>query len=98
MGHLTGLLSKITPAVEAETITKENRTSSNADFVENVAEINVRKCAKEVLGRSEIIKDLVEKGKVGIIGAMYDVTSGKVQFYEDTFLAKTPVKEGLQVA
>ena len=36
MGHLSTLLSKIEPAVEEETTTKENRTSNNQEFVENV--------------------------------------------------------------
>ena len=97
LGHLSGLLSKIAPAVEEEKEILDNRTSSNADFVEKVAEINVRSSVKEVLKKSEIIKELVEEGRVGIIGAMYDVASGKVDFYEDTFLMKIPVKKMMEV-
>lgn len=84
MGNLTTLLSKIQPCVEAETATAENRTSANEAFVENVANINVHKAVRDIMEHSPIIKEMVQEGKVGIIGAMYDVTSGKVEFYEDT--------------
>ncbi|ANE51170.1 carbonic anhydrase family protein [Flavisolibacter tropicus] len=83
LGNLTHLLSKIEPSVQAETETKENRSSANSVFVENVANINVHKAVKEILEKSPILKDLIDQGKVGIVGAMYDVTSGKVEFYED---------------
>ena len=43
MGNLTELLSKIQPAVYQENVTKKDRTSANYTFVENVAEINVKR-------------------------------------------------------
>jgi carbonic anhydrase len=84
MGHLSTLLSKIKPAVNDETATKENRSSGNATFVENVAKINVERNVQEILNRSNILREMVNEGKVGIAGAMYDVSSGRVEFYEDT--------------
>jgi len=86
MGNLTTLLSKIEPAVAAESETKENRSSSNSEFVENVATINVRRNVQEILNKSDILREMVEKGEIGIVGAMYDVTTGKVDFYEDTLV------------
>jgi len=84
LGNLTGLLSKIEPAVSAEQQTKDNRTSANTEFVENVSKLNVVKNVEEILNRSEILKDMVEQGQVGIVGGMYDITTGKVEFYEET--------------
>jgi carbonic anhydrase len=98
LGHLSQLLSKITPSIEEEKETLENRTSTNTKFVENVANINVRRSVREILKRSEIIKQLVEEGKVGIIGAMYDVSSGKVDFYEDSTLIDNFLAAKLQTA
>jgi carbonic anhydrase len=86
LGHLSGLLQKIQPAIEAEHSVRENRTASNSQFVEEVAKINVERSVNEILNRSEIIRELVDQGKIGIAGAMYDVTSGKVEFYENTKL------------
>jgi len=89
LGHLSGLLHKIQPAVDAETLTKENRNSSNGSFVEEVARINVEQTVEHILEKSPVLSQLVEEGKIGIIGAMYDVSSGKVEFYDRTLVMKT---------
>jgi carbonic anhydrase len=85
LGHLTGLLSKITPAVDEEVETKENRNSSNADFVENVAALNVNHSVQSIMERSPIIKELVENGQIGIVGGMHDITTGEVVFYPNQY-------------
>lgn len=84
MGNLTALLSKIRPAVDDEKETTENRTSSNATFVENVSTINVKRTVKSIMERSPILKEMIEKGEIGIIGATHDITSGEVHFYSET--------------
>ena len=88
LGNLTAVISKIEPAVQAETTVKENRSSANPEFVEKVSEINVRRTVQEILNRSEILREMVEQGQIGIIGGMYDVTSGVVEFYDDTLVLK----------
>lgn len=85
MGHLTGLLSKIKPAVDEETDTTENRNSNNADFVENVAALNVNHSVQSIMERSPIIKELVEKSQIGIVGGMHDISTGEVIFYPNQF-------------
>ena len=84
MGNLTYLLSKLQPAIREEKETTEGRNSNNPEFVENVAEINVRRTVKQILATSPILKEMVEKGEIGIIGGMYDVAKGEVKFYDDT--------------
>ncbi len=81
MGNLTSLLSKIRPAVDDETSTKENRDSSNAVFVENVAAINVKRTVKYIKERSPILKEMIEEKKIGIVGGMHDISTGEVTFY-----------------
>lgn len=83
MGNLTALLSKIQPAVHNETETKENRTSKNTSFVENVASINVQRSVKAIMERSPILKEMIEKGEIGLIGGMHELSTGQVSFYED---------------
>jgi carbonic anhydrase len=85
MGNLTELLSKLQPAVyaEKETSNPNDRNSKNGDFVENVASINVRRSVKNIIERSFIIEQMVESGEIGVVGAMYDVETGIVEFYED---------------
>jgi carbonic anhydrase len=92
MGHLTSLLEKIKPAVEAETTVLENRTSSNSDFVEKVTTISVERSVQAIIERSSILKEMVENGTCGIIGGSHDIATGEVHFDEHTMMgfAKNP--------
>ncbi|MDP1800748.1 MAG: carbonic anhydrase family protein [Bacteroidota bacterium] len=84
MGNLTALLTKIRPAVDDETQTKENRNSKNSVFVENVATINVERSVKSIMERSPILKEMIESGQIGIVGGTHDITTGEVSFYSQT--------------
>jgi carbonic anhydrase len=84
MGNLTALLTKIRPAVDDETTTKDNRNSGNAEFVENVSVINVKRTVKAITDRSPILKELIESGQIGIIGGTHNITTGEVTFFPDT--------------
>ncbi len=85
MGNLTELLSKLQPAVYSESETKnaDKRNSKNDVFVENVAAINVKRSVKNIIERSFILEQMVENGEIGIVGAMYNIETGKVDFYGD---------------
>ncbi|MES2545755.1 MAG: carbonic anhydrase family protein [Bacteroidota bacterium] len=83
MGNLTELLSKIQPAVYQETQTLTERNAKNASFVENVAEINVKRNVKNIIERSFILEQMIESGEIGIIGAMHNIETGEVTFYND---------------
>ena len=82
LGKLSGLLSKIEPAIEAEKSTKENRTAANPEFVEKVATINIHQNVNAIIERSSIIREMISNGEIEIVGAMYDVAIGKVEFFE----------------
>ena len=82
LGNLSGLIAKIKPAVEQESVTAENRNSSNGVFVENVAELNVSLSVKNILLKSPIIADMVKNGDIGIVGGINDITTGEVKFFE----------------
>jgi carbonic anhydrase len=86
MGNLTALLTKIRPAVDDENTVKENRTSSNSEFVEKVAAINVKRTVKAIMERSPILKEMIESGQIGIVGGNHDITTGEVDFFEDTLI------------
>ncbi|MET2986378.1 carbonic anhydrase family protein [Aureibaculum conchae] len=84
MGNLTALLSKIKPAVDAVTEPKDpsQRNSSNIEFVNNVAEKNVNLTMDNIRKDSPVLAEMEKNGEIKIIGAMYDVNSGAVAFYE----------------
>lgn len=90
MGNLTALLSKLQPAVYDEKTVHGNRSSSNSDFVEKVASINVKRTVHAIVERSPILKEMIEQGQIGIVGGMHDITSGEVTFYGDTLVLNNP--------
>ncbi|MFN3969448.1 carbonic anhydrase family protein [Flavobacterium sp.] len=98
MGNLTELLSKIQPAVYQEKETVDNRNASNSVFVENVAEINVKRNVKNIIERSFILEQMIEKGEIGIVGAMHNIETGEVTFYEDSQYIKDESNPDFSVA
>jgi carbonic anhydrase len=86
LGKLTGLLTKLKPAVEAEKWTLNDRSSANPTFVENVARLNVSETVNQIPKSSPILADLIKTGNIILVGAMYNVETGVVEFYEDELL------------
>jgi carbonic anhydrase len=82
MGNLTTLLNKIQPAIDIETETKENRTGSNVDFVNNVTEKNVILTMERIRKESPIIAEMEQNGEIAIVGGVYDVYTGVVSFFD----------------
>lgn len=94
MGNLTTLLEKLQPAVDGETTVTSDRNSNNTEFVEKVASLNVRIIKKQILKNSPTLKTMIEKGEIALIGGMYDVETGIVNFYDDEIVtAETIAKK-----
>lgn len=89
LGHLTGLLNKISPAVH-EVEQNGGAELPHAEFVEKVALENTRQQMRAILERSPILEHLFTEGKIGIVGAMYSVESGEVAFFEQAFQTPAP--------
>lgn len=86
LGNLTAMLHKIKPAVDAEFTTLKDRNSKNYRFVANVAQKNVEVNVQNIVTQSPVLREMIENGEIGIIGAMYDVETGVVDFYEHTYV------------
>ncbi|TWP22890.1 carbonic anhydrase [Apibacter muscae] len=81
LGHITHLLDKIKPAVlEAKETFKGEQSAKNPEFVDAVCKYNVELSLKEIRERSPILRDMEEKGEIKIIGGIYDMKEGKVEF------------------
>lgn len=76
-GNITTLLEKIKPSVAASKVTGE-RNSKNKAFVSDVTELNVKDAIQTIRQKSSILNDLEAKGKIKIVGAIYDTGSGVV--------------------
>lgn len=88
-GHIGEIINLIKPSIRHEktVVSAEERTSKNPDFVEKINELNVRYQIDTIIRLSDIVTDMVESHQIGIIGGVYDLSSGKVRFLEDTFLS-----------
>ncbi|MBK1990950.1 carbonic anhydrase [Sphaerospermopsis aphanizomenoides BCCUSP55] len=79
LGHLTGLLQKIRPAVRAvKAETPGQKASTDPEFVDKVAAENVRLTVDSIRKQSPILAELERSGQIKIVGGMYDLETGKV--------------------
>ncbi len=86
MGNLSALINRIQPSIYFERSITTDRTSSNPEFVQKVAQIQVRRSVEGIIERSMVLREMIERKELGLIGAMYDVSSGVVEFLEDTWM------------
>jgi carbonic anhydrase len=84
LDHLSGLLHKIQPAVDAVHAEGLAKTADNQDeFVQKVADKNVLLTVEQIKSKSPVLDAMLKSGEIGIVGGMYDIETGKVQFYSD---------------
>ena len=84
LGHLTGLLGKIGPAIHDVESAAGRHLAPDA-FVEQVAVENTRHQMRAILDRSAILQRLFNEGRIGLVGGVYAVESGEVTFFEQRF-------------
>jgi carbonic anhydrase len=80
LDNLTQTLAKIKLAVKAVSGYDSNRTSKNKQFVQAVTDKHVEQTVQRIGRRSPILWGMINNGKIGLVGAMYDVHNGKVTF------------------
>lgn len=87
-GHIGEIINLIKPAIRHEkTITDaDQRNSKNSDFVEKICALNVKYQIDTIIRCSDIVDDMLQSKQIGIVGAVYDISNGKVDFLEDTFI------------
>ncbi len=78
LGNITALLSKIQPSVKQYIHSASDITEGN---IEKVSNINIDHSIDEIRVKSFILKEMEENGEIKIVGAMYDVSTGKVTFH-----------------
>ena len=82
LGNLTGMLDKIAPAVDAvtEPAAAADRTSANIDFVNAVGVKNVTLTIERIREESPVLAEMEQAGEIQIVGGMYDIATGQVNF------------------
>ena len=76
LGNITILLDKIMPAVNS--VISDKQISDEA--IEEVAVVNVKLSIGRIRKESPILSEMEKNGEIDIVGAMYDVATGKVEF------------------
>ncbi len=74
LGNLTQLVAQIKPAIKSD--------ANNPNIIDETAKNSVKITINDILNKSEIIREMVSEKKVAIIGAFYDIETGKVSFME----------------
>ncbi len=81
LGSLTGLLKKIEPAIDSiKTPEGTDRSSKNIEFVNQVAQKNVEMVMENITEQSKVLNKMIENKEVVLVGAMYDISTGRVTF------------------
>ena len=79
LGNLTGMLDNLKTAVFSVD-NSGDRSSANKEFVQKVSDMNVRLSIAAIKAQSPVLREMLDQGEISIVGGMYDVASGKVQF------------------
>jgi carbonic anhydrase len=86
LGNLTHLLDKIKPAVNQLRKKDKNLSCENAQNINQIATNNIKNVIKQIKKESPVINSLIQAGEVGLVGAMHDLATGKVEFFEEKAL------------
>ena len=75
LGNLTQLVQQIEPAITGDKLNMDS-------MMNETAKKNVALTIEDILKESPVIEQLVKEGSVKIVGAYYDITTGKVSFID----------------
>ena len=78
-GHITNLLTRIQPSISKAMLQDDKEYL----FSDKVAYANVENSLEEILTGSDIIKEMFKKGEIGIVGGVYNIETGEVDFFKN---------------
>jgi carbonic anhydrase len=81
LGNITQLLAKVKLAIQQSENFEGEKIYSNDKYVTQVAINNVKNVTEEIKKKSPILKEMVEKGELKIVGAGYDLNDGEIIFF-----------------
>lgn len=85
-GHIGEIINLIKPSIRHEKTINDDRTSKNEAFVTKICALNVQYQIDQIVRTSDIVSEMLDAGQIGIVGGVYDLTTGKVDFLEQTFI------------
>lgn len=82
LGNITPMLTKIKPAVDMHADYEGDKSSKNPEFVHMVCESNIHNTIEQIRTESPVLKEMEDNGEIMIVGAIYDLDTGKVEFLD----------------
>jgi len=82
LGNITKMLTRIEPAVASLEDYPGQKTSDDSKFLAKVIERNVLMTISYIRENSQILKMMEENGDIVIVGGVYDMNTGKVNFLD----------------
>ncbi|HVG40913.1 MAG TPA: carbonic anhydrase [Chitinophagaceae bacterium] len=92
-GHITNLLKRIQPSMSKAML----RDDKAYHFNDKVAYANVENSLEEIINGSDIIKEMFAKGEIGIVGGVYNIDNGEVDFFKNLTEVKKEEKKLVKV-
>lgn len=91
--HLDRIVEDIQPSIDSEACREVAKLPREArePVIDDVARRNVRRVVEVMLQESQTLAELAREGKIAVVGAMYDVTTGEIEMLTDLAPAPTGV-------
>lgn len=83
LGHLTGLLKKVQNSVDEVKSIMPDVLENDPDLIEAVSHKNIIHTMDNILNKSEVLRDLIEAGEIGLVGAYHNIETGEVEFMKE---------------
>lgn len=84
LGHFTGLLGKLQPAIDKVRQSGSHYPSISEDFIDRVSIRNVELVMRQIRTNSSILTEMEGKGVIRIVGGLYNIETGEVSFFEQS--------------
>lgn len=81
-GHLTNLLEKIEPLIQKVHLPQCEKIVENPLFLLEVTRLNIKQTMQQIKQQSTMVRTLLEKKKVAMIGGLYCLETGATTFYD----------------
>jgi len=80
--HLEDIVQDIRPSIDAEALHDFRLLSpeQQANRVDAVARRNVQYSVRQIVEQSSTLRGLIDEGRIAVVGAMYDVSTGQIEF------------------
>lgn len=82
LGNLTAMLDNFDEVLEQVRASQENADAVGDEVILAAIEENVRKTMSDIRASSTVISELIDSGDVSIVGGVYDLATGQIEWLD----------------